>query len=139
MAYSNDYITRILNIRFFIFLYLTLFSPFNSHCQISSLQFTEEEKAWIKNNPVLNVGNERFWPPMDFVKDGEPQGYSIDLMNLVAKELGFEINYINGLTWSELLDAFKEGTIDIMPAISCLLYTSPSPRDATLSRMPSSA
>ena len=25
------------------------------------------------------------------------------------------------------------------PSISCLLYTSPSPRDATLSRMPSSA
>ena len=38
------------------------------------------------------------------------------------------------------------GTIDIVNAlnknskyISCLLYTSPSPRDATLSRMPSSA
>ena len=28
---------------------------------------------------------------------------------------------------------------DLGPAQSCLLYTSPSPRDATLSRMPSSA
>ena len=27
----------------------------------------------------------------------------------------------------------------IGPAVDCLLYTSPSPRDATLSRMPSSA
>ena len=27
----------------------------------------------------------------------------------------------------------------IMDSIACLLYTSPSPRDATLSRMPSSA
>ena len=27
----------------------------------------------------------------------------------------------------------------VMPLYSCLLYTSPSPRDATLSRMPSSA
>ena len=27
----------------------------------------------------------------------------------------------------------------VNPKISCLLYTSPSPRDATLSRMPSSA
>ena len=34
---------------------------------------------------------------------------------------------------------FKE-EISAMPGIySCLLYTSPSPRDATLSRMPSSA
>ena len=29
--------------------------------------------------------------------------------------------------------------VDLMKASTCLLYTSPSPRDATLSRMPSSA
>ena len=33
---------------------------------------------------------------------------------------------------------FVEGTLDI-DAYSCLLYTSPSPRDSTSSRMPSSA
>ena len=32
-----------------------------------------------------------------------------------------------------------EGIILIYNSIPCLLYTSPSPRDATLSRMPSSA
>ena len=31
------------------------------------------------------------------------------------------------------------GSITDLPLESCLLYTSPSPRDATLSRMPSSA
>ena len=43
-------------------------------------------------------------------------------------------------------NVFKEGTIIIPGQLSvsnnytsCLLYTSPSPRDATLSRMPSSA
>ena len=35
-----------------------------------------------------------------------------------------------------LLDGDLAGTQDL---VSCLLYTSPSPRDATLSRMPSSA
>ena len=30
-------------------------------------------------------------------------------------------------------------SLNMWPLISCLLYTSPSPRDATLSRMPSSA
>ena len=34
---------------------------------------------------------------------------------------------------------FKHGTYDIMEIKSCLLYTSPSPRDRTRSRMPSSA
>ena len=37
-------------------------------------------------------------------------------------------------------DGISCRTIEIMEAFnSCLLYTSPSPRDATLSRMPSSA
>ena len=31
------------------------------------------------------------------------------------------------------------GTEEASPVHTCLLYTSPSPRDATLSRMPSSA
>ena len=36
-------------------------------------------------------------------------------------------------------NASSAGLLTIMDAKSCLLYTSPSPRDATLSRMPSSA
>ena len=34
---------------------------------------------------------------------------------------------------------FVEELLDLAGYIFCLLYTSPSPRDATLSRMPSSA
>ena len=41
------------------------------------------------------------------------------------------------------VDRIKEGiaiaTKDVIKSISCLLYTSPSPRDGLLSRMPSSA
>ena len=36
-------------------------------------------------------------------------------------------------------DASEKEIRDILIALNCLLYTSPSPRDATLSRMPSSA
>ena len=37
-----------------------------------------------------------------------------------------------------ILEAAESG-IELIVCITCLLYTSPSPRDATLSRMPSSA
>ena len=36
-------------------------------------------------------------------------------------------------------DFFKKEKLSLDGGVSCLLYTSPSPRDATLSRMPSSA
>ena len=35
-------------------------------------------------------------------------------------------------------DALKQQGFDVVPS-TCLLYTSPSPRDSTSSRMPSSA
>ena len=38
-----------------------------------------------------------------------------------------------------LLDQIDNYETHVVPIIACLLYTSPSPRDATLSRMPSSA
>ena len=48
---------------------------------------------------------------------------------LVERIVGIEPNADSAL-W-----AVKNGVVDTV----CLLYTSPSPRDATLSRMPSSA
>ena len=45
-------------------------------------------------------------------------------------------------TWMNFFDSWtlnKIGHIDHTPVFGCLLYTSPSPRDRTRSRMPSSA
>ena len=39
----------------------------------------------------------------------------------------------------EALPALDHGFVRVVDYMGCLLYTSPSPRDATLSRMPSSA
>ncbi|MEM8639120.1 MAG: transporter substrate-binding domain-containing protein [Cyanobacteria bacterium P01_G01_bin.54] len=85
----------------------------------SSLELTAAEAAWLQAHPVLKVSNEMDWPPFDFVIDGQPAGYSIDLMDRVAARLGIEFEYINGLTWDELLEAFKNKEIDL---IHCIYY-----------------
>jgi polar amino acid transport system substrate-binding protein len=82
-----------------------------------TLKLTAEERAWIKANPELRVANEMDWPPFDFAENGEPKGYSIDLINLIGEKAGLKFEFINGYTWSELLEKFKAGEIDIMPAI----------------------
>ena len=62
----------------------------------------------------------------------------------MAEELATELLHTPGslLTKEEIAKMYEESdcieTIHA-PDCSCLLYTSPSPRDATLSRMPSSA
>ena len=45
------------------------------------------------------------------------------------------LGYVEG---TDVVDSVSVSANDTLP-IGCLLYTSPSPRDATLSRMPSSA
>ena len=54
-------------------------------------------------------------------------------LSIQAKLICREETVLCGTQW--FTEAFKQ----LDPNISCLLYTSPSPRDATLSRMPSSA
>ena len=63
---------------------------------------------------------------------------------LFDKALGVPVKWTNFSNGGAMTDAMLAGDIDIsysqglMPYI-CLLYTSPSPRDGLLSRMPSSA
>ena len=61
------------------------------------------------------------------------------------KALGVPVKWTNFATGGEMTEAMLSGDIDISysqgltPFVNCLLYTSPSPRDGLLSRMPSSA
>jgi len=81
------------------------------------LQLNDQEHAWIKANPLVTVANEMDWPPFDYMDQGKPAGYSIDIVRLIKQKTGLQIKFINGLTWQELFDQFRSGKIDIMPAI----------------------
>ena len=59
---------------------------------------------------------------------------AVGIQSFQARELAFGL----GIE-PELIRRASETIVGCAKAFSCLLYTSPSPRDATLSRMPSSA
>ncbi|MBF0249752.1 MAG: transporter substrate-binding domain-containing protein [Alphaproteobacteria bacterium] len=81
------------------------------------VKLTGTEREWLKAHPILKVGNETDWPPFDFAADGEPRGMSIDVMRAVAEQTGLNLEFVNGYTWVELMDMFKAGELQIMPAI----------------------
>ena len=85
--------------------------------QENSIAFTQEEMDWISSHQTLNVANEMDWPPFDFVDDGQPAGYSIDLIELIAKKTGLSIQFVNGYSWNEILDRFQRDEIQILPAV----------------------
>ena len=69
----------------------------------------------------------------------EDRGVKIDLELIKSTKKQVELDLINLETEIISLLFEDEGTVSWYNKCVCLLYTSPSPRDATLSRMPSSA
>lgn len=117
--YYTDYNTSLLK---WIFILCWSFSLFFSSGLLvaetdSKLRLTETEHQWLTEHPVIRVSNEKDWAPFDFMEKGQPAGYSIELFDRVAEILGVKFEYINDMTWSQLLGAFKKGEIDVMSAI----------------------
>lgn len=106
--YLNDIIFS------FVLLLLTTVISFSQN----TIELTEQEKLWIAEHPVLKATNEMDWAPMDFVLNGKPTGFSIDYLNLVAQKIDIKIDYVNGHTWSELIELLKRREIDIAQSIT---------------------
>ena len=105
--------------------------------QIIRSQISEKKEIVLsKTNEVLSK-----------LKEISQSGLSATAINLFIKDsYGFYKKYLLGIKEdNEYEESFSHKTYGIIVhhvlenLYSCLLYTSPSPRDATLSRMPSSA
>lgn len=85
------------------------------HDELTATDFilSSEEQIWISEHPIIRATNEMDWPPIDFVRAGEPTGFAIDYLNLVAEKVGLNIEYVNGYTWNELMELVRVRDIDL--------------------------
>ncbi len=90
--------------------WMALPSPDDKH----SVELTGKEIEWIKANPKIRIHNEMDWPPFDFNEKGEARGLSIDYMDLLARKVGLEVEYVSGPSWNEFLEMMKRGDLDVM-------------------------
>ncbi|MEH6586189.1 MAG: HD domain-containing phosphohydrolase [Halioglobus sp.] len=81
---------------------------------LPNFSLTPDEQAYIASLPPLVISNEANWPPVDYTLLGKPQGYSIDVLRMVAAMTGLEMTFAQGLTWTDLVTQFKEGNIDLL-------------------------
>jgi polar amino acid transport system substrate-binding protein len=84
---------------------------------VRDLNLTHPEEAFIETHPKIRVANEMDWPPFDFMQNGEPAGLAIDYIRLLAQIIGVELEFINGYTWSELLEKGRRRQIDLFPGL----------------------
>ncbi|TXR53118.1 HD domain-containing phosphohydrolase [Reinekea thalattae] len=85
--------------------------------QTEPLTLSEQEQAFIAALPALRVSNQANWPPFDYADGGQPYGYSVDIVNLIAAKIGLNIEYINGYSWLEIMELFEQGKIDLVQSV----------------------
>ncbi len=74
-----------------------------------------EELAWLKQNPVISVGLEEWFPFIHRKSDGTAGGIAGDFLNLIQQKTGLKYRMISE-EWHVLLSDFKQGNIDLLPA-----------------------
>ncbi|MCA9776690.1 MAG: transporter substrate-binding domain-containing protein [Candidatus Eremiobacteraeota bacterium] len=83
------------------------------------LELTEEELAWIAEHPVIKVGVDPEFRPVEFINtQGDYEGISADFLALISERLGLKFEPRGDLKWSELLAAVKNKDIDMMSSLA---------------------
>lgn len=98
--------------RLLLNLYIILFAHF---CFSQSVEFSEEEKLWIKNHPKINFGYEPKWAPYEIYQDNRYQGIVGDYVKRIEEATGIDMEPIPNITWKESITGLKNGTINIVP------------------------
>ena len=84
---------------------------------VKPLLLSKEQQTLVQNTAALQVSNELDWAPIDFSVSGQPKGYSIDTLSLIAQMTGLTFEYTNGFSWNELVNNFKENDLDVLQPI----------------------
>ncbi|OBT16873.1 hypothetical protein A9264_10280 [Vibrio sp. UCD-FRSSP16_10] len=85
---------------------------------ITPMDLTSQEQALITATGPIEISSQTDWPPLDFSVFGKPSGYFVDLARIVSLKTGAEFKFINGFSWLELVDAYKNGAIDILSPVA---------------------
>jgi len=99
----------------------------------NTLQLSEKEKGWLKTHPVIRVGIDQNWPPIESVDEkGRHSGVSASYLSLLEKRLGvhFEIDYSRRL-WSDSIRSVQNRELDML---SCAAITPKGRENLAFSR-----
>ncbi len=85
--------------------------------EINEVVLTPEEKAWLKEHPAIRVMGETDYPPWDFIQNGQPAGYGIDYVKLLADRLGIDLKF-DIAPYGEQLGKVQKRELDLLHTTS---------------------
>ena len=83
----------------------------------SPVDLSKEELAWLAEHPVIRVGADSAWAPIDFFNDGEYKGLAIDYVKEIEQILGVRFEFVRE-NWQELILLAKQKDLDMFSCVA---------------------
>ncbi|MBO1923939.1 diguanylate cyclase [Thiomicrorhabdus sp. 6S3-12] len=91
-----------------------IFKPYHIH-------LTEEERTYLKENPVIRIANDIDWAPFEFIdSQGNYQGLAADYLRQLEKLLNIRFEPVQNLSWNQVIEKMQNGELDMF---SCAVAT----------------
>jgi len=98
----------------------------------NTIEFTEIEKEWIKEHPIIHFGFDPNWPPFEMYENGEYTGIVADYVKIVEQKTGVIMKPVQIDSFNQTINKLKLGEIHVAPEVgknsyreSFLSYTKP--------------
>ena len=87
------------------------------HDEKKEINFTKEELAWIKNNPVVKIGADSNWPPFEFIDStGKYQGIAFDYLSAITQYTGLQFE-VDASDWYSTITKIKDKKLDMLACV----------------------
>lgn len=84
-----------------------------------SVKLTDEEKAFIKEHPVIYLAVDPEFVPYEFIDtDGKYKGIAADYIKLISERTGLKMVPSYGLPWEEAYEKAVLKELDVLPCVS---------------------
>ena len=106
-----------------IFLSIAIFPILITICFAAQrdIQFTQQEKDFIKEHPVIHLGVDPKFIPYEFIDtDGSYKGIAADYIKLISERTGLTLVVEKNLSWPE---AYEKGVLRQLDAFPCVSKT----------------
>lgn len=84
----------------------------------SRISFTQQERALLNKHPVLRLGYDNDWAPVEFSENGQFKGISAGYFERLEQILGIEIQPIELKNWQTAMSAMELGELDLLSTVT---------------------
>ena len=77
-------------------------------------QLSQQEREYLEQKQILRMPTYSNWRPFNFVDEGKPKGYLIDLTRQISQKLGLELRFVQGFEWAQHMEKLSDGQLDVI-------------------------